>query len=115
LDQRVTVTLEMYEPGEPHSEFGPEWELDATGIFPQLVKDQLSLRSDTYEYFWLPFAPEVGRLPLRSMGHWPRREPRRDGPVGGLVIQPQEPDRTPAALGRGRQGPPRMRLHYVGR
>ena len=23
-DQRVTVTLEMYEPGEPHSELGPE-------------------------------------------------------------------------------------------
>jgi len=23
-DQRVTVTLEMYEPGEPHPELGPE-------------------------------------------------------------------------------------------
>ena len=58
-DQRVTVTLEMYEPGEPHPELGPEEELDATGIFPQLVTDQLSLRSDAYEYFWLPFAPRA--------------------------------------------------------
>ena len=32
---------------------------DATGIFPQLVTDQLSLRSDAYEYCWLPSAPEM--------------------------------------------------------
>jgi hypothetical protein len=58
--QRVTVTLEMYAVGEPHPEPGPEWELDATGIFPQLVKDHLGLATEQMEYAWLPFTPEVG-------------------------------------------------------
>lgn len=58
--QPVTVTVEMYLPGEPHPELSPEWELDATGVFPQLTKDQLSLRSDAYENFMFPFTPEVG-------------------------------------------------------